>query len=222
MLKQFKPMKSEIEEFYNQLLEDKDGHRYRSWEHCFNAFNNTDLPNDILSLHLGFYLASWGMYRGSSGLLWKDYTIHLKAVEIIKNQPELKVTPSNLYPEISSIFSCSNELKQYYSSLVYFNNKKHKNISATDTLLTKILLGVYGVIPAFDRYFLLGTKSELNISSFSKKNIEKLYEYAREPAHKKDIVSCQSFIKKNSGIWYPPMKILDMYFWQIGFKKDVK
>lgn len=39
-------------------------HRYRSWDICYNAFNSK-VETDNLSLHLAFYLASWGMYRGS-------------------------------------------------------------------------------------------------------------------------------------------------------------
>ena len=54
--------------------------RYKSWEYCYHSFisaRNSSSPDyDILSLHLAFYLASWGMYRGSSFLLQKDYKIH--------------------------------------------------------------------------------------------------------------------------------------------------
>lgn len=36
---------------------------------------------DYLSLQLAYYLASWGMLRGSSFLLWKDYKIHIPMVK---------------------------------------------------------------------------------------------------------------------------------------------
>ena len=58
--------------------------RYESWKHCYEAFEDVSKDNDYLALHLGFYLASWGMYRGSTGLLQKDYKIHVGAVAIIK------------------------------------------------------------------------------------------------------------------------------------------
>jgi len=29
----------------------------------------------------------------------------------------------------------------------------------------------------------------------------------------------QEWIKQQTGIWYPKMKILDMYYWQLGFDK---
>ena len=76
-------------EFYEEL-KVQDRHRYRSWEHCYAQFyetrQNPEKANvDNLSLHLAFYLASWGMYRGSSFLLQYDYTIHTSVVkEILK------------------------------------------------------------------------------------------------------------------------------------------
>ena len=65
------------------LIED---HRYKSWEHCYNFFKKISKKKldeeelDLAQLHLAFYLASWGMYRGSSFILQKDYTIFKKIV----------------------------------------------------------------------------------------------------------------------------------------------
>jgi len=58
--------------FYAELQKDPHG-RYRSWEHCYAAFADAfdqvergeEVDYDHLGLHLAFYLASWGMYRGS-------------------------------------------------------------------------------------------------------------------------------------------------------------
>ena len=77
------------------------------------------------------------------------------------------------------------------------------------------MLGALGVIHAFDRYFISGARYILGVNSFSKKNISTLYEYAVD--QKKEIELSQSYIIDETGFWYPPMKILDMYFWQIGF-----
>ena len=77
-------IKDQVLAFYCKLASDPH-HRYRSWEHCFSHFSRrasfTDSEHrDTAALQLAFYLASWGMYRGSSVLLWKDYRIHLPAV----------------------------------------------------------------------------------------------------------------------------------------------
>ena len=64
--------KSSVEKYLSNMVQDSN-HRFKSWEYCYTAFGNLDSV-DYLSLHLAFYLASWGMYRGSCGILWKDYT----------------------------------------------------------------------------------------------------------------------------------------------------
>ena len=76
-----------IRTYYNETVKDAHG-RYLSWQHCYNAFilnrsNVDDNTFDYLALHLAFYLASWGMYRGSSFLLQKDYKVHIPIVKII-------------------------------------------------------------------------------------------------------------------------------------------
>ena len=53
--------------FYEDARRDENG-RSRSWEHCYRVFRDarTDpSPDyDYLSLHLAFYLASWGDVSG--------------------------------------------------------------------------------------------------------------------------------------------------------------
>ncbi len=79
-----------IKKDFLKKIEKNENGRYRSWEHCYKYFSSTNFssPNKefkkkIACLHLGFYLASWGMYRGSSFLLQKDYLVHMPAVELI-------------------------------------------------------------------------------------------------------------------------------------------
>lgn len=79
-----------IRDYFNETVRDSHG-RYMSWRHCYKTFSeNRNTTNkqaiDYLSLHLAFYLASWGMYRGSSFLLQKDYKVHIPVVEIIQEQ----------------------------------------------------------------------------------------------------------------------------------------
>lgn len=77
---------SAAQTFYDDARANENG-RSRSWEHCYRVFRDarTDpSPDyDYLSLHLAFYLASWGMYRGSSFLLQKDYKVLSPIVEEI-------------------------------------------------------------------------------------------------------------------------------------------
>lgn len=70
-----------LDKYLYEITKD-EFHRYRSWDNCFKYFSeNKKTENHCLQL--GFYLASWGMYRGSSGLLQKNHLIHDKAISII-------------------------------------------------------------------------------------------------------------------------------------------
>lgn len=81
--------------FYETMSNDENG-RFHSWEHCYKCFHDARTgsfhDDDYLSLQLAFYLASWGMYRGSSFLLQKDYKVHNEAYTR-KNKTDITRTP---------------------------------------------------------------------------------------------------------------------------------
>ena len=209
-------MEKTIQRFIEPTVKDLN-HRYKSWEHCYNAFVNRDESTDILALHLGFYLASWGMYRGSSGLLWKDYKVHYEAVEIIKKHHHLRYEFIDL-PRKEDVINVFKELSEYYSKLAYYNGKDDdKHITATDTLISKIILGALGCLPAFDRYFNLGLFDK-EYSVINGKSIDIIWVKTNEM--KSEIELVQGWIRQQTGTLYPPMKIIDMYYWQLGFDKE--
>jgi hypothetical protein len=209
-------MKKTIEKFLESTKEDSF-HRYKSWEHCYEAFGNKDNTDDILALHLAFYLASWGMYRGSSGLLWKDYKVHIKAVDIIRRHSSLRNDYKGDIPPLKEVLVLFNELREYYSKLKYYNGKEEKAISATDTLISKIILGTLGCLPAFDRYFNLGL-FEKEYSVVNENSLQHVWSKADDIVKLK-IKNIQDWEFQNNSFQYPVMKIIDMYYWQVGFDK---
>lgn len=212
--------------FYDTLKKDENG-RYRSWEHCYSNFINArDIKNaelDYLSLQLAFYLASWGMYRGSSFLLQKDYKIHIPVVkELLKEEydplagidcVELKREKNQRLLEKINAF-----LDEYYSNIRgEVKNIKVRN-QLSSTLITKILMGTLGCVPAYDRYFISGIKKQKVASgNYNMKSIGQLVDF-----YEKNIVELENIRKdmKVNGMAYPQMKILDMAFWQIGLDSD--
>lgn len=205
-----------IKKFINPTLKDYN-HRFKSWEHCYLAFSNRNESCDTLALHLGFYLASWGMYRGSSGLLWKDYKIHCEAVEIIRNHSDLKFDSFIEIPYVSEILGLVNELKGCYSKITYMKEQEEKYISSTDTLISKVILGSLGCLPAFDRYFNLGFYSKES-SIINKKSLSLVFDKTLKM--KPEIEKSQNWIFDKTNFWYPVMKVVDMYYWQKGFEKS--
>ena len=155
-------------EYYNNLKAGENG-RYRSWEHCYSYFikgrSSKEIDYDYLSLQLAFYLASWGMYRGSSFLLQKDYKVHI---------PVVKELLSKKYDALAGI-ECidfrkeSNQrllqdidlfLEQYYDKIRREVKAQELKNQLSFTLITKILMGTLGCVPAYDRYFIAGIKNQ--------------------------------------------------------------
>ena len=212
--------------FYDTLKKDENG-RYRSWEHCYsnfiNARDNKNAELDYLSLQLAFYLASWGMYRGSSFLLQKDYKIHIPVVkELLKEEydplagidcVELKREENQRLLENINAF-----LDEYYSNIRDEVKKIKVRNQLSSTLITKILMGTLGCVPAYDRYFISGIKKQKVASgNYNMKSIIQLVDF-----YEKNIVELENIRKdmKVNGMAYPQMKILDMAFWQIGLDSD--
>ena len=78
-----------IEKYLSGITTD-EFHRYKSWDNCFQAFS-VSKQTEIQVLELAFYLASWGMYRGSGGLLQKNHLIHKGAVDIVYSKTNQKL-----------------------------------------------------------------------------------------------------------------------------------
>ena len=213
----------------DNVPETGDKGRYRSWEHCYLAFReareerkrNGGLNGDrydYLSLHLAFYLASWGMYRGSSFLLKLDYKIHEDVVNEIlqeKYDPLQGATCKVLKDNIELLFELDKTLKKFYENIRKKINDKVKN-DVSETLITKILMGTLGCVPAYDRYFVDGIKeSNVKPACFSQKSIQSLAMFYAENEKVFEETRYKLRIQEG-GIEYPQMKLIDMGFWQIG------
>lgn len=209
-----------ILQFYDRLKGDKN-HRYKSWEHCFSYFSGNHIDKKIACLHMSFYLASWGMYRGSSFLLWKDYLIHQDVVDKLlanKHLQNIDFLKTN-EAEIDEIFYLIDWIKEWYKTNIKSVNGEDRDVNVTDTLATKILLGALGCIPAYDRYFIDGIRTrDLSFSKLTKNNFMPVVNYYKE--NNNQFNNAQEKIRETSGISYPPMKLIDMYFWEIGFEAD--
>jgi hypothetical protein len=203
-------------------------HRYRSWEHCYNYFRRARQDSlvancDHAALQLAFYLASWGMYRGSSFLLRHAFTVHRGVIDLIA-QPRFtslwetdfgaNETDCEFIPTIRELI---NGIKESYRPFAPASG----SAQPTDTLVTKIVLGTFGCLPACDRYFIDGFKSEgFKYSRLDDDFVVCLRTYCR--ANLTELRKEQAAIQECGGVRYPLMKLVDMYFWQIGYEQDTK
>lgn len=213
---------SAAKDFHNEIIKDTHG-RYRSWEYCYYSFYKArsaeQVDVDYLSLQLAFYLASWGMYRGSSFLLQKDYKIHTPVVEeLLKSKYDVLsgLKCETLMDEAvqSTLLELVQFLTDYYEQVrISVKGTEIKN-AVSDTLVTKILMGTMGCVPAYDRYFIAGIKSQkVATGSFNLKSILLLAQFYQK---NEVVLEKARYTLPLNDIFYPQMKLIDMGFWQIG------
>jgi len=187
---------------------------------------NCRICNNSLALNLAFYLSSWGMYR-SSFLKKYDHTVHIGAVKILMESKYLPLFDPLLWKNKPCLYkklvkNVYERLFVYYA--LYASKKTRQNgntYNVTDTLITKIILGVYGCMPSYDRYV---KKAIYNIGgtnkiTLAKNNLDLVMHEVVILAH--IFYPLILHILKTKTSWdkcdlYTPMKILDMILFSLG------
>jgi len=160
-------IKTDIEAIVNKFKSKSNSDdRYTSFDYCYNYFRITNnLTQDIEKscLVLGFYLASWGMFRGSSFLLKKSVKHFEPTIRFIStlDKSVWKIDVDNY--DVNNIQIIIKIYQKIKKQLILNGNRDL-------TLITKILLGVFGFIPAIDRLsaqtyttdFVTGQKTIIN------------------------------------------------------------
>ena len=217
---------SAAQTFYDDARTNENG-RSRSWEHCYRVFRDARAdpsPDyDYLSLHLAFYLASWGMYRGSCFILQKDYKVHTPIVEEIL-KPEYDclfglacadVLNSDVWEQMKKL---SDDIADHFDPIRDEVAGRKVASSVSPVLITKILMGTLGCVPAYDRFFQDGAKYlGLEHNSYKEKSLRELADFYE--AHNDRLEEARRGMRVGDLI-YPQMKLLDMGLWQVGFEKD--
>jgi len=214
--------KPDIETIVNRFKSQSNpDDRYTSFDYCYNYFRTTnDLTQDIEKgcLVLGFYLASWGMFRGSSFLLQKSVKHFESTIRFISTlDKSIWTIDVDNYNEnnIQIIIEIYQEIKK---RLILNGN--------TDlTLITKILLGVFGFIPAFDNYFCNSFRAISNgqcgFRSVNVKSLSFIKAFYVSNQATIDRLSAQTYTTdfmtgQKTTINYPKAKIIDMYGFSAG------
>ena len=180
---------SAAQTFYDDACANENG-RSRSWEHCYRVFRDARTepsPDyDYLSLHLAFYLASWGMHRGSSFLLQKDYKVLVPIVEeVLKpeydclfgvacvglREPEVRARLANVYDYIADYFR---PIRDEVAG-------REVTTPVSPVLVTKILMGTLGCVPAYDRLFQDGVATyKVTTREYSLESVLRLVDFYEE------------------------------------------
>lgn len=199
--------------------------RYYSFDHCYTYFQKhySELEQneevlDSMALHLFSYLASWGMMRNEF-MIQSNYTLHKDVCEIIAKEMD------GLYknPSTDSLISLGKRIKNIYKDKTFLKltvgkngiHMEKKHISrVSDTLVTKILLGTTGLVPAYDRFAKRAMKEYGISNTFNAKSLNTLEEFAKVNAAAISKIQKDNKCVEN----YPVMKIVDMFLWQKGYE----
>ena len=161
------------------------------------------------------------MYRGSSFLLQHAYTVHRGMIDLLaaerydalwNTEFGASKTDEGFLPDIGDLIK---SIRQVYEPFA----PAHRSGQPTDTLITKIIFGTFGCLPAVDRYFISGFKRDrLKYSRLNSRFIERVLDFSL--ANLPELRRAQADIVRRGGTRYPLMKLVDMYFWRRGFQRN--
>jgi len=154
--------------------------RYASFDYCFNYFQsfresnrlNVLVDSDHIQtgcLQVAFYLASWGMLRGSSFLLGKSIKFYEPLINLVASfDKAIWAIDVNSYTDtnIQLLLSCKLAIVEALG----------KSNNPSNTLVSKIMLGVFGNVPAFDTLFSIG----FGLNWFNEKSLGHLAKYYQD------------------------------------------
>lgn len=196
--------------------------RLKAWDYLWDYIQSVDEWADLASdenirdtaLNIGFYLANWGMFRGSSELpnvnvrFFEDLTILL-----------FKEIPVEFWNLTLKDFTPNNReaLKVFDEGIRKISQFGSGRVSWTQTLSTKLLLGVWGQCPARDRYFNIGAKRyKVESGNTVAGNIGSTYLIRLNDVRLSEAWTIPDFKTPNKNR-YPMGKVIDMALFQYGF-----
>ncbi|MBR5947645.1 MAG: hypothetical protein IKZ82_03205 [Clostridia bacterium] len=203
--------------------------RDASFEHCRSFFikdRSEPKKRDEIALHLFAYLASWGMLRNPF-MMQKDYLFHRKVVDILCEDKynKLLIWEPLYSKENDSMIALIDNLKERivetYKKETYYKDsekepKPHIIKNVTDTLASKIILGTFGCVPAYDENLVRGLKG-IAPRKFDADSLKAVIDYAQE--NKTYIEKCKETLKRSipdACDLYTTMKIVDILLFGKG------
>lgn len=199
-----------INSHYKEFMKQRGSieNRYASFDLCYLYFytNRGKLSGSKMSescMQLWAFLGSWGMIARGNALQEKSYAYLKEVIRFINKNPQYYNS------SIDDPTYCDDMLR------LYKGLKKALNLPqrSQKTVITKIMLGVYGCLPAFDTYVCnsLGTST---IGDLTKKNVNSIINiYNSNKKLIDSLSSCSSvrdFSDSPTKEHYTPAKIIDM------------
>lgn len=109
---------------------------------------------ELSCLQLGYYLASWGMLRGSTYLFRETNARHYQATIAVIERYNPEMRELNVKPLFDP--QAQTLILAAYADLARTVLPEGRT---SLTLVTKIMMGTWGTVPSFDTYFIKGFRS---------------------------------------------------------------
>ena len=159
-------------------------------------------------LQLGFSVASWGMLRGSSGLLKSRIVGLVPVVRQITTEPaSIRSLDAHSYVDnAEGVLALSRRVRRAFQA---------SEVDASDILVTKTMLGVFGCVPAFDLNFRRG----FGPATLSPKTLKKIGVFYRDSQAEIDaapVLTLDFLSGEETERRYSRAKVIDMVFFQEG------
>jgi hypothetical protein len=217
-------LKANLDSF---MADRKPDARYTSFDYCFNYFQSHRERDEVARLaapegmqasclQLGFYLASWGMFRGSGLLIGRSAKQFEPVMELIAQTPrETWEIDAHCYTDeaCGKIVDLSERIRQA------LRDPARALRYPSGTLATKVMLGVFGNVPAFDTYVRKGLRQELGVSRFGAGALREIGRFYRDNAaiinsHREPTLDFDT--GKATDRVYSRAKVIDMTFYVEG------
>ena len=195
--------------------------RMASFDFCYNYFhdNRGHLAGNNLErscMELWGYLASFGMIKGKSGLLLRNSPASLsKLIECFDGSDCEKLweidIPDYNTTTIGIIVESYNEISKKIKAM---------EVTPTQTLVTKIMMGVWGCVPAFDRNFKKWIINDLNTDCYFEKFLRVISAFYNDykTTFNDILINTIDIYGNKTSYIYSQAKLLDMF----GFAKGEK
>lgn len=229
---------------YSNIKEREKCSGELSWERCYQSFRElqnaaraSERLEDEACLSLAVYLASYGMYRGSSFVSRCDASIHRPIVEMLASEEyrELAFRAQKGFLQSADrkrLWKLEKRVSAHYGEArtevfswdLTEGTKARKPVGpVSQILVSKILLGTLGCVPAYDARFCKSAKKFASRvpCSLSENSLVKLYEAFSEVEDDLER-TCGEMVFLSAGgggsndLTYPPVKVIDMGMWCLG------
>lgn len=205
--------------YVNEYIINTSNKKYKKWEDCYRKFKmacEVGIDKEGLSNALADYLLCFGMGRNGKKTFLEDRVMLYPVVEFLfsdENKFLFALTPREILEDCEVVLRIC-ETSRCIRKLL----KAEVDYEVTNTMVTKMLMGVYGTIPAFDR-FLCASANCTQVAAdrnFPVKHILRLAKFYLDNERDYFKVAIRNLGFSATLKDYPEMRLVDIVMWQEG------